>query len=182
MADVTLAECNGQVWLVGGEAYIDDLLANTLPGNISIEMVQCDSPSDISDLWAQHGGNPGGGSMPWVINPAIVTRIRRRSPDYAVFFAQWSALLDPDALAVIQAAARLAQENPELPVRLVAFLDPAGPQAITDLSRLRAQLIEDRLAGHGVERTRIARSHRDVAEMAGMSQESQRIDIIVRAG
>ena len=182
MADITLAEFNGGTWMVSGEAYIDDLLANTLPADVSIEMVQCESQTEVRDLWVQHCGAQTTLGMPWMIHPNIAVRIRRSSPDYAVFFAQWSALLDPDALAVIQAAARLAQENPELPVRLVAFLDPAGPQAITDLSRLRAQLIEDRLAGHGVERTRIARSHRDVAEMAGMSQESQRIDIIVRAG
>ncbi len=30
MADIVLAECRGQAWLVSGEQYIDHLLANTL--------------------------------------------------------------------------------------------------------------------------------------------------------
>jgi hypothetical protein len=181
MADVTLAEFNGRVWLVGGENYIDDLLANTLSSDVSIEMVQCESQSDILGLWVQHGGDPTTGGMPWVINPDIVTRIRRRSPDYAVFFAQWSAMLDADALAVIQAAAILARETGDAPVHLVEFLDPAGPQAMADLARLRAQLIEDKLVEHGIDRARIGRRRRDIAEIAGMPQESQRIDIVVRA-
>ncbi len=44
MADITLAEYNGRVWLVGGEVYIDDLLANTLTPNVSIELVRCEVP------------------------------------------------------------------------------------------------------------------------------------------
>lgn len=181
MADITLAEFNGSVWLVGGENFFDDLLANTLPADISIEMVQCESQSNVHDLWVQLCGIPSEGSMPWVINPQIVTRIRNRSPDYAVFFAQWSAFLDQDALAVVRAAANWAAENAALPVRLVEYLDPGGPQAVADLARLRAQLIEDKLVEAGLDRARIGRDRRNVADVAGMPQESQRIDIVVRA-
>ena len=42
MADIVLAEFGGQAWLVGGEEYIDDLLANTLPQHVTIELVACD--------------------------------------------------------------------------------------------------------------------------------------------
>ncbi len=181
MADITLAEFNGSVWLVGGDSYFDDLLANTLASDISIELVQCESQSDVHDLWVQHCGMPSEGSMPWVINPMIVTRIRGRSPDYAVFFAQWSAFLDQDAVAVVRAAAGWAAENPAMPVRLAEYLDPQGPQAMADLARLRAQLIEDKLVETGIDRARIGRIRRDVSDIAGMPQESQRIDIIVRA-
>ncbi len=181
MADITLAEFNGSVWLVGGENFFDDLLANTLPADISIELVQCESQTDVDDLWTQHCGMHNEGRMPWVINPQIVQRIRGRSPDYAVFFAQWSAFLDQDALAVVRAAASWAAENAAMPVRLAEYLDPAGPQAMADLSRLRAQLIEDKLVEAGVERARIGRLRRDIAEIVGMPQESQRIDIVVRA-
>ena len=180
MADITLAEFNGSVWLVGGDSFFDDLLANTLPPDISIELVQCESQSDVHELWTQHCGVPNEGSMPWVINPQIVNRIRGRSPDYAVFFAQWSAFLDHDALAVVRAAASWAAENAAMPVRLAEYLDPAGPQAMADLSRLRAQLIEDKLVEAGVARERIGRLRRDIADVAGMPQESQRIDIVVR--
>lgn len=182
MADITLAEFNGRVWLVGGEAYLHDLLANTLPPDISIELLQCERPADVHSLWVQHCGEPATDGMPWQIHPNIVARIHRNAPDYAVYFTQWSAMLDPDALTVIHAAAARAQESPEAAVTLAEYLDPEGPRAMIDLSRLRAQLIEDKLAEQGVDRTRIARVTRNVSEVPGMAQESQRVDIVVRAG
>ena len=183
MADITLAEFNGRVWLVGGEGHLQDLLANTLDGDISIEFVQCEHSSEVHHLWVQNCGEPAPRTdgMPWQIHPNIAERIRRRSPDYAVFFTQWSAMLDQDALIVINAAASWARENPQVPVMLAEYLDPEGPQAIADLSRLRAQLIEDRLAENGVARERVERIRRNVSDVPGMSQESQRVDIIVRA-
>ena len=39
MADITLAEFNGSVWLVGGEDYVDDLLANTLPAKLMLPLI-----------------------------------------------------------------------------------------------------------------------------------------------
>jgi len=180
MADITLAEYNGRVWLVGGEVYIDDLLANTLTPNVSIELVRCESQSDVHDLWVQNCGEPLSGGMPWLIHHNIADRIRRSSPDYAVFFAQWSAMLDPDALAVIRAAVVRSNEHPEAPVILAEYLDPDGPQAMADLSHLRAQLIEDKLAESGIQRGQISRMLRTVSEIPGMTQESQRVDIIVR--
>jgi hypothetical protein len=181
MADITLAEFNGRVWLVGGEAYLHDLLNNSLPANVSIELLQCERLSGVTELWVQNCGEHSATGMPWQIHPNIVTRIRRRSPDYAVFFAQWSVMLDQDALTVINAAATWAQENPATPVVLAEYLDPAGPQAIVDLSRLRTQLIEEKLTAAGIGRERIIRTRRDIPEAASMSQESQRVDIIVAA-
>lgn len=184
MADITLAEFNGRVWLVGGEGYLQDLLANTLAKEVSIELVQCERQSDVHELWVQNCGEPEAGTdgMPWQIHPNIVARIRRRSPDYAVYFAQWSALLDPEALTVINAAALWARENPAVPVMLAEYVDPAGPPAIADLSRLRAQLIEEKLVESGIVRDRITRAQRPVAEVPGMAQESQRVDIVVQVG
>jgi hypothetical protein len=180
MADITLAECNNRAWLVGGESFIDDLLANTLAPEISIEIVACASPADVRDLWVQNCGQPSEGGMPWVIHPNIVARIRRASPDFAVFFAQWSAMLDEDAQASIRAAAVWAEQNPTLPVLLAEYLDPDGPQVMADLSRLRTQLIEERLAGFAVDRARIGRIRRGIDAASGMAQESQRVDIIIR--
>jgi hypothetical protein len=181
MADILLAECGDGVWLVGGEAHLDDLLANTLPPEVSIELVACDRPADVRALWEQHGGDPAGG-MPWLVHPAIVARVkgtlRGASPDHAVRFSPWSALLDDDAQAVIAAAA--AQVTGEATVTLVEYLDPAGPPAIAALSGLRLQLIADQLAGLGVPRERIGRDRRAVGEVPGMAQESQRVDILVR--
>ncbi len=117
--------------------------------------------------------------MPWIIHPNIAERIRRSSPDYAVYFAQWSAMLDPDALAVIRGAANWLSQHPEVPVTLAEYIDPAGPKAMVDLSRLRAQLIEDKLVEFGIEGRQIARLRRSVSDVPGMAQESQRVDIIV---
>ena len=182
MADITLAEFNGRVWLVGGEAHLQDLLANTLPADISTELVQCERPEDVHNLWVQLCGQPEVGGMPWQIHPNIVARIHRTWPDYAVYFTQWSAMLDAEALAVINGAALQAKQNPDMPVILVEYIDPEGPQAMADLSRLRAQLIEDKLAESGIDRARIARERRNVSDVPGMGQESQRLDIVVRAG
>ncbi len=181
MADITLAEFKGRVWLVGGEAHLHDLLNNSLPNNVSIEMLNCERLSNVTDLWVQHCGERQTSGMPWQLHPAIVTRIRRRSPDYSVYFAQWSVLLDHDALTVIKAAANWAQENPAMPVTLAEYVDPAGPKAIADLSRLRAQLIEDQLTEGGVAPDRILRVRRDIDEAAGMTRESQRVDIVITA-
>jgi hypothetical protein len=182
MADILLAECEANVWLVDGEAHLDDLLANTLSPDISIEFVVCDSVADVRTLWAQHGGDAAAG-MPWLVHPNIVTRIKAAmrgiGPDHAVMFGAWSALLDPTALAVIEAAAAQANQQPEAAVTLAEYLDPAGPSALADLSRLRARLIEDQLVGHGVARERISRTRRDVSEVPGMAQESQRVDILL---
>jgi len=182
MADITLAECNQRVWVVGGEDYIDDLLANTLPAHVTIEMVRCETMADVHALWVQNCGEPETAGFPWVIHPAIADRIRRGAPGYSVYFAQWSAFLDQDAQAVIREAASWALQNESTPLELVEFLDPAGPPEMADLSRLRAKFIEDRLAEHGIARERLIRVRRDVNEMPGMSQESQRLDIVIRAG
>ncbi len=181
MADITLAEFNGRVWLVGGETHLHDLLGNTLPKDVSIELIQCEHPSDIRRLWTQHCGEPSTDGMPWQIHPAIVARIHRSTSDYGVYFGQWSALLDQDALMSVNAAAARACEEAEVPVELAQYLDPEGPQSMVDLARLRAQLIEDRLAEAGVERSRISRVVRDVRDVPGMAQESQRIDVVIRA-
>jgi hypothetical protein len=180
MADITLAEFHGRVWLVGGEPLIDDLLANTLPKDVSIELVPCETKAHVHALWVQHCGEPSGGAEPWMIHPAIVARIRRNSATNSVFFAEWSAKLDQDAHTVIASVAAWAQENPQAPLKLVEFLDPEGPAAIVDLSRLRAQLVEDRLVESGVDRARIGRMRRPIGDVAGMAQESQRIDIAVQ--
>lgn len=180
MADVILAECNGRVWLVGGEKYLDDLLANTLSKQVSIEFVPCQNQDEVNNLWVQQCGTPSGPGTPWAINPKVVARIRFRSPGLQVFFANWSAFLDADALTVIGAAAGWAKENTDAPVLLTEYIDPAGPQAIVDLSRLRAGLIADKLVEAGVDRGRIERTSRELSEVGGVAGDNQRVDITVR--
>jgi outer membrane protein OmpA-like peptidoglycan-associated protein len=180
MADVILAEWNGRVWLVGGEKYLDDLLANTLAQEVSVEFVACATQAEVNSLWVQHCGTPSVPGTPWQINPIMLSRIRSRSPGFQVFFGNWSAFLDPDALTVINAAAAWAKENGEAPVVLAEYIDPSGPQAIVDLSRLRAGLIADKLVEGGIDRKRIERTTRELAEIGGGAGDNQRVDIIVR--
>jgi hypothetical protein len=180
MADITLAEVHGRVWLVGGEPYIDDLLANTLPANISIEIIPCEHMAHVHALWVQNCGPQTTMGDPWMIHPAIVARIRRSTSDYSVFFAEWSAKIDADASTVIASVAAWAGENPDAGLELVEFVDPDGPKAIADLSRLRAQLVADMLIARGVPSERIGLGRRGVGAVAGVAQESQRIDIVAR--
>ena len=86
MADIVLAEHRGQTWLVSGERYIDDLLANTLPRDISIEFVACESEFDVTILWVQNCGQPTLAGAPWIIHPAIATRIRGKVAGHSAFF------------------------------------------------------------------------------------------------
>ena len=181
MADITLAEFNGRVWLVGGEPFIDDLLANTLAPDVSIELVPCEHKSDVHRLWVQHCGEQEGFGDPWMIHPAIVERIRRGNSTYSVFFAEWSAAIDKDGHTVIASVASWWSDNKAMFIDLVEFLDPDGPKSIVDLSRLRAQLLEEGLIKAGVPADRIGRAIRPPGTVAGDARESQRIDIVVRA-
>jgi len=181
MADIVLAEFHGQAWLVSGEQYIDHLLANTLPPHVSIELVACESKSEVDALWVQHCGPPQGYAAPWLIHPGVTNRVRRSQADHAVFFAQWSAMLDDDAKTVIRSAAAWARENPEHDVVLIRYVGPKSPAAMLDLANLRAGLIETELVALDVAAARMTRETRDVASVPGMPEESQRVDVVLRA-
>ena len=180
MADIVLAECNGRAWLVSGEQYIDDLLANTLPPHVSIEVVACQSKTEVDRLWVQNAGPPDISGPAWMIHPAIVNRVRRVATDHNVFFAQWSAMLDDEAQTVIRSAAAWAAEHGTGEVALVRYLGAGSAPMLADLANLRTGLIEAQLAAQGVDPARIVRETRDPASVPGMTEESQRVDILVR--
>jgi hypothetical protein len=50
-----------------------------------------------------------------------------------------------------------------------------------DLANLRVSLIESELVTLSIEAGRIGRETRDVASVPGMSEESQRVDIVLKA-
>jgi hypothetical protein len=181
MADIVLAECRGQAWLVSGEQYIDHLLANTLPPHVSIELVACESKSEVDALWVQHCGPREAFSAPWLIHPGVTNRVRRGHGGHSVFFAQWSAMMDDDAKAVVRAAAGWAQENPDRDVTIIRYVGPNSPAAMLDLANLRAGLVEAQLVALDIDAGRIGRETRDVAAVPGMSEESQRVDIVLKA-
>ena len=184
MADITLAELNGRFWLVGGEAYLHELLGNTLPDTVSTEVVLCEHPSQVHKLWVRHCGEPETGGTPWQIHPNIVARFRRSITDQSIVFGQWSALLDEEALEAVAATALRMSHLPDAAVELVQYLDPTGAQAVADLTRLRCQLIEDKLAEAGVARSRIGRVVRPLSDLpdGASGPNPQRIDLVVRGG
>src|ERR1700761_1570567 len=82
VADIVLAEHRGQAWLVSGDRYIDDLLANKLPSDISIEIVSCGSHADVIALLPSDDGT----KPCWAIHPGIVKRLQRIQGEHTLSF------------------------------------------------------------------------------------------------
>lgn len=169
MADIVLAEHRGQAWLVCGERYIDDLLANTVSAEISIEFIRCESHADVTALWSRNGGGEMG---PWAIHPGILQRFRRAAEGYSVSFGPWSALLDDAALDVVRTAAVEAVDRDEATVAVVCY----GSEApmVRTLGDVRKGLIAAALAEHGVAASRVVQRWREDGEDEG------RVDIVIQ--
>jgi hypothetical protein len=180
MADITLAEYNGSVWLVGGVAYLDDLLINALPAGISIELVTCERKGDVHAMWRRLSGEPAFAGDPWIIHPAIVRRIRGTPPSFAVVFAPWTVMPDADGMRVIAQAAATATADPDSSMVLAAYVEPDATAAAVELSSLRLRMIEDALERAAVPRARIVREQRDASTLAGLTAGGGRVDIVMR--
>ena len=181
MADIILAECGGQAWLVGGEQYIDDLLVNRLSPDITIELGTCESNKLVELLWRQNCGPNSGTGAPWLIHPNIFSRVRRASAqDRSVFFGQWSARLDDDAQMTIRSAVGWAEQQEQYEMVLVRYVGADAEEGLAELADLRAGLVASQLVKLGVPLERISRETRDVSTVPSMPAESQRIDIVVR--
>jgi outer membrane protein OmpA-like peptidoglycan-associated protein len=102
------------------------------------------------------------------------------TPNYVVFFQEWSAKLDDAAQAVISHAADYAKAHPGFPVHVNAFADPTGSRkANILLTDLRAQIVMDQMQADGIsERRLIGRGHGSV-HFALTSQESRRVEISI---
>jgi hypothetical protein len=182
MADIILAEYRGKAWLVRGERYIDDLLMNTLSAEVSIEIMTCQSESDVRAMWLEDGWEPESGRMPWMIHPGIVNRVRGQQSGRSVVFGQWSALLDDNAHAVIRDVAAHAEEKSAEDVFLISYISPDVPQAMTDITNLRCSLIEAELTKLGVAGSRIIRETRDAETDPKAGDQGERLDIMVGVG
>ncbi|HUZ63104.1 MAG TPA: OmpA family protein [Acetobacteraceae bacterium] len=101
-------------------------------------------------------------------------------PHVVVFFPEWSAAIDAAAGRAIDGAARAAHAAPAQSVVVTGFADPAGSRkANLDLSRLRAQVVIDRLEADGVAAARIRRAAAGPTSFALSAQESRRVEISV---
>ena len=180
MADVTLAECNGNVWLVSGEQHVAMLLYNNLPPDVSVELVSCDSLEQVRQIWIQNCGEPLSPCDPILINPAIADRVRRNTPGgRTIYFAQWSAMLDEDAVILLQAVAGWLNGAPALQAKLVSFIAPDSLPGVPELFQLRVTLIRRKLAEFGVAADRLGHEVRAPDENGGAQQESQRVGLEV---
>ena len=80
-----------------------------------------------------------------------------QEPAYIVFFTPLSAELDEAALGVVANAGRAAQAGPGRRVVVAGYANRIGStDADRTLSKLRAQVVADRLAAQGVAPGRIA--------------------------
>jgi hypothetical protein len=178
MADIVLAQIGVRTWLVRGEEYLDDLLANTLRDDVTIEFLACESESEVTAMWHENFDDPSDAGMPWIIHPAIADRSLRalnRDGTYRITFAPWSAMRGQDSDAHIVDAAAEAGLNPDARIVLTAYVDAGGPALHADLANLRSGLLEAELAGKGVALSRIERA-RGVFDPADASL-AERIDI-----
>ncbi len=78
------------------------------------------------------------------------------SPATPVFFQPFSAALDQPALTVIAAAAKAANAEPGVPVKVTGAADSVGGSKANELlSETRAQVVADALVTDGVAQSRI---------------------------
>ncbi len=151
MTRIVLAEFAGNVWLVRGDEHFDDLLANVLPETVALEFTTCESHDEVRAIWREHGDTENDGDEPWLLNPAIVRRIKGRYETQSVTFTPWSAMLDESALETVGAAATLLQANPTSRLSLRQFSPAETPPGLADLQRLRGQLLAGALTRAGAD-------------------------------
>jgi hypothetical protein len=170
MADVTLAEFDDQVWLVAGENFIDELLANMMPPGTTIEFVSCASRAEVWALWAENSLEPVDGVDPWIIHPGIVRRIKGSVAEPRVQFAPWSAQLSEEAKDTIGNAANWLAANPAGRITLRQFLPASPPGGLADIQRVRAMLVIGALTGAGSDAGRLDQETIPTEEPAAMER------------
>ncbi|MFC4165828.1 OmpA family protein [Teichococcus aestuarii] len=103
-----------------------------------------------------------------------------QAPVHVVFFTEDSAALDEAAQAVVADAARKAQADASLPVRVMGFADPDGGRAYNRaLSAARAERVAGALREQGVPAARISVAPRGPVPFEMMPLESRRVEIVL---
>ncbi|GGC29182.1 hypothetical protein GCM10011504_04230 [Siccirubricoccus deserti] len=182
MPDIILAQYDGSAWLVAGVDHLDALLENSLPPEVSFEIVACREPSEVDALWRYHAGAQAEHSQPWAIHPNIVRRMQGLGTGTAVAFTAWSALLNAEAQRSLGRAAEAAKAQPDAALRLIGQVDPAAGPMPAAMLQMRLQMVEDALAAAGIDRARLRRVIRN-PETAGYREElADVIDIHIGEG
>jgi len=157
MADVTLVDLGGQVWLVGGEEHLDALLVGALPEGVTVALVPCAGRAEMNALWRAHSPDAADGGQPWVLNPLITTRLLGRMGlrPGVLRFAPWSAALDAAATEAAAAAAAWLAANPDGRLVLRQFAPEPEVPGLSDLQRVRARLVAAALERAGADPARL---------------------------
>ncbi len=153
MGTVTLAEHAGNWWLIDGEEHVAGLLYGSLEADVAVSFVTCVS---WDDLMAQWQGSGGEGAQPWIINPAIIARLKGAADPGSITFAVWSAAMDDAAEEAIETAAAWLAGDPARSLQLRQFRPQTPPPGLADLQRLRYQLVAAALERVGAPSERIA--------------------------
>jgi hypothetical protein len=163
MADIVLAQIGERTWMVGGEPFLDMLLGNMLPDDVTIEFVTCESESEVQAMWYANVEDPGASGPPWLIHPAIAARTLRMitradaaaNGVFSVPFAAWSAARDATADEAIALAAEMALEDTALGVVVTSYVAADAPAFASDLAKIRMGMVETELVGRGVDKERV---------------------------
>jgi outer membrane protein OmpA-like peptidoglycan-associated protein len=106
----------------------------------------------------------------------------RAEPKQAfVFFSEWSAFIDQDAIAAIQHAANLAKASSSHKVTVRGYADTTGSETANKyLSQLRSQVVTDQLIEDGVPAASITQDAMgETPSPPDSTQESRRVSITV---
>ena len=176
MTRVVLAECGGQVWLVGGEQHLDAVLHGSLPDGTDVEYIVVENRAAVFQMWDELSADASENNMPWMINPALLGRLRGRfGPSRrTVQFTPWSVMLDVEAQEAVADAATWLCAQPERRVTLRQFApaDPAPGQL--DVQRLRSQLVTGSLLRAGVASGQVSED----SVPAGAAAETETLEMI----
>lgn len=180
LAELVLAECHGQVWLVNGDNHIDDVLNGRLPEGVSIEYITLPDRAAVIDMWMRLSPEADEGGMPWMINPALLGRLRGAfNPGVrSVGFAAWSVLLDGAATATLTDAATWLAADGSRRLRLRQFALEAAEPGKADLQRLRGQLVLGALTRAGAAPERMTEETMPTES----AEDCERMDVIEETG
>lgn len=97
---------------------------------------------------------------------------------FPLYFEELSANLDAGGRTVVKQAADYAQAHPSDEVVVIGFADPSLPKrAGMDISRTRAQVVNDELVAAGVAAGRVRQDAMGGTPFAFSRLESRRVEI-----
>jgi outer membrane protein OmpA-like peptidoglycan-associated protein len=121
--------------------------------------------------------------VPMLVILLATTAARAAEPrTFVLYFASWSALIEPSADQIIAAAVATAKADPLAPVTITGYASTIGSvEANTLLARVRAQVVSDAMVAAGVNRERIKQSGTSPTTFVVEPVEARRAVIVIGA-